>query len=558
MKILLLGNTTGYLDEGMKNITHNLRRVLAKFHEVKVIHPRQAINLETLRSIHLFNPDIIHYMQGPTIRSFLLVKLLSVLNPDAATVISAPRPSISKIHHWFLSALKVDLILLQSKRYKDVFKKLALYVEFFYPGIDAEKFRPVPSSTKNSLRLKYNLPKDKYIVLHVGQVTSVRNVNTLGQIQKKRHKDVQVLIVAASTIKPDQRIVRRLKNCGCIIREGYHEELQEIFQLADCYIFPGIKRTPAIEVPLTILEAAACNLPIICGYFGGLPDIFKEEDGFFFVKSEVEIRQKLDLLMENGSIDIKNREKINKFTWFKVSARLMKLYEECLKIHRLRRQKRLPRLICFIGVDGSGKTAIAKQLTHSPIAGVRYNYVWGSAQPIFMRPLRKLVHTIILNKVDMFKDYQEYDKTKKRVAKRFLIFSKFYSFIFVIDYFLWMLFCVRIPLALGKNIICDRYIFDMAINIHFLYANLFYNVDDTIKFFLKIFPTPEMVYLIDLPEEIAFSRKDDIPSIEYLRQRRIVYREVAKRYGAKIIEGTKPLRVLADIVRNDIIKTYMR
>ena len=47
-----------------------------------------------------------------------------------------------------------------------------------------------------------------------------------------------------------------------------------------------------------------------------------------------------------------------------------------------------------------------------------------------------------------------------------------------------------------------------------------------------------------MQEEIAFQRKDDTPSVEYLKERRKFYLDVGKEFGINVLDGAKGLQEL--------------
>ena len=50
--------------------------------------------------------------------------------------------------------------------------------------------------------------------------------------------------------------------------------------MSDLYVFPVVNNTEAIDMPLSVLEAMSCSLPVISTRFGGLVDYFEEDTGF--------------------------------------------------------------------------------------------------------------------------------------------------------------------------------------------------------------------------------------------------------------------------------------
>ena len=200
-------------------------------------------------------------------------------------------------------------------------------------------------------------------------------------------------------------------------------------------------------------------------------------------------------------------------------------------------------LICFTGIDGSGKTTLSKALVEALNKnGVKCMYVYGRLEPFILKPLIMIGRKLFLRGKDMFKEYVEYSNTKREVMKRNSFLSWIYKNILLFDYSLQLLFKVRLPLMLGKNIVCDRYVYDTVITD--LSVDMYYStseIRDLIKRFFYIIPTPDLVFLIDLPEEIAFQRKNDTPSIEYLREIRNIYFDVGKEEGMVILDGSKNL-----------------
>ena len=202
-------------------------------------------------------------------------------------------------------------------------------------------------------------------------------------------------------------------------------------------------------------------------------------------------------------------------------------------------------LICFIGMDGSGKTTHAKTLVKvMKEHGIKSKYVWNRFESsIVLRPFMIIAKVLFLHGKDMFDDYIEYSYSKKKLFKnRFL--SAMYQYNVLLDYSLQIFLKIKVPLIFGKNIICDRYIYDTIVD---LKVDLHYpdaKIKNILKNLFYLLPKPELIFLIDVPEEIAFQRKDDTPSIEYLRERRNIYLNIGKEYGMVILDGSKKLEEL--------------
>jgi len=211
-------------------------------------------------------------------------------------------------------------------------------------------------------------------------------------------------------------------------------------------------------------------------------------------------------------------------------------------------------LICFTGIDGSGKTTLSKELVELlKKKGVKCKYVYGRLNPLILKPFIFIGDRLFLRGKDISEDYLEYSNTKKKVIVKYSFLSKLYQQILLFDYLLQMFFKVKLPLIFGKNIICDRYVYDTVITD--LSIDMDYSETEIKKALKKCFytvPKPDLSFLIDLPEVIAFQRKDDTPSVEYLKERRKIYLDVGKEEGMVILDGSIPLNNLKCVLEDRV------
>lgn len=327
LKILLIGDFSDNYDEGLKNVAKNFLKTLSQNNEVTKINIKDF----SLKKVFLDKNDyeIIHYFTAPTAASLLLLKILS-LKFHAKTVISALHPDFSSIlknnysRKIFQFFLKSDIILYQSE--KEIFDDLSKKTIFFPNGVDVKKFQPVSKEDKIFLRRKYGI-KDEFTVLHVGHIYKKRNLEIFCEIQKI--EKTQVVLVGGDYLEIDNKLRNHLENNGCFVITDYLQQIEEIYAIADCYVFPVLWGN-TICMPLSILEALSLNLPVIAlNDYQFPPELNKS---IFFVKNTKEITSTVEKLknnLENG-FDPDSRDKMLEYSWKNLTLRLENVYKSLL------------------------------------------------------------------------------------------------------------------------------------------------------------------------------------------------------------------------------------
>ncbi len=220
--------------------------------------------------------------------------------------------------------LKPDVVLIQSSNTGRIFSNLGFKTRILPSGVNTEKFKPVTLVRKRELREKYSIAVDKYVIMHVGPILRQRNIQILEKLQ--RDPENQVVIIGSTAINADKKLILELVNCGCKVWVKYMENLEEIYQLSDVYVFPTTDQShSAIDQPLSVIEAMSCNIPVISTPFGGLPDIFKEDGGIYFFTLEADLLSKINAL-KSGTSKIYTKDKAYHRSWDNIAGELEEIY----------------------------------------------------------------------------------------------------------------------------------------------------------------------------------------------------------------------------------------
>ena len=306
-------------DEGIKKTVYNLFLDLDKRYELQVIcrfgfdkdniHIIETNPLFYSEKVKLiierFNPHSIIYLpfQSSTFASYLRLKVLSVFAKKSKMIFIALQPKPLK--NWqqlIVKFIKPKFALTPSPTLKQFWDKLGIENKLIPLLTDLSIFKPADNHiSKRSLREKYNLPIDAFIISHMGHLNEGRNLRSLIPLQ---NAGFQVVIVGSSSTPQDAygkiSLQEDLKNSGIIILNRFIQNIEEIYQLSDVYIFPVVAKNSSIGLPLSILEARACEIPVITTDYGSVKHflgtdnggiIFSDPDLFYKKVKEIRNRQ---------------------------------------------------------------------------------------------------------------------------------------------------------------------------------------------------------------------------------------------------------------------------
>lgn len=248
-----------------------------------------------------------------TFASCLRTWILSFISKRNVAVIFVLRFRMNSLAKLLLRLSGAKIVALSEASYHFYEKIVGERAVYLKTGINTEKFTPVPQDRKNELRKKYSLPLEKKIVLHVGHLKGGRNVDKLAGIDDQYH--IILVVSSVTEAEKDDSIREMLEKRGNVtIIDSYQENIQEIYQLADVYLFPVQEVENCIDVPLSVLEAASCDLPIVTTAYGELAS-FKNQEGFLFVDdlSPFSLNEALGKMIHKT--DINNRRAVLEYDW---------------------------------------------------------------------------------------------------------------------------------------------------------------------------------------------------------------------------------------------------
>jgi len=201
-------------------------------------------------------------------------------------------------------------------------------------GIDINKFKPI---NVDDLREKLKLDLNEKIILSLGKIVKQKGYHLLLKILPDilRNYNVKLVIVGAGSYLSDlKKMAIKLGIKDRVIFTGKisDNDLLKYYNLADIFAFPTLRME---GLPLVVMEAMACKVPVVASRIGGIPTVIEnEKDGLLIRPNDLEdLKDKILMLLEDEKFAKKigknARNKIvKKFSVDKMVDDTIKVYEE--------------------------------------------------------------------------------------------------------------------------------------------------------------------------------------------------------------------------------------
>ncbi len=286
--------------------------------EISDIHlqlNKLLLNRQLISIIRRYRGQVL-YIPFParTLATAIRIFILSLFTGKGLKVIS-----VMKYHNSLISRILLRLsgaeFIVFSKDAADYYKSILgdKRVTYLTTGVDTEKFIPVSAEKSAELKIKYGFDSGSPVILHVGHLNQGRNIAELMKFDKK----YQVLLVTSTLTKNEQDKDLKAKLSGCSnikLIDDYIPNIEEIYQLSDVYFFPVSEAGRCIDVPLSAMEAASCNKPVITTDYGEMKS-FLDKNGFYYIDSFE--RGRLNALVEQAinARNISSRDAVLGYDW---------------------------------------------------------------------------------------------------------------------------------------------------------------------------------------------------------------------------------------------------
>lgn len=209
------------------------------------------------------------------------------------------------------------------------------------------------------------------------------------------------------------------------------------------------------------------------------------------------------------------------------------------------------RLLFLTGLDGCGKTTQAQLLLdHLRRTDGNWVYRWARWKPLLTLPLMMVARWVLQKGKTASRPTDDSGHTRFVSDKRRVFGSRWlrdlWSSLVLLEYLPQAWWRLLPPLWRGQNVICDRYLPDVWID---LAMNFGEGVEGVARLrrhpLCRLFPKPRQTVLLDVDPRIGFARKQDGTPLAYLSDRRPLYRSLPALLDADVVDANAPAEDVA-------------
>lgn len=236
-----------------------------------------------------------------------------------------------KFIFWFVSKRADRIITVSESTKRDLLR--------FYK-IDESKITVIPSGVGKEfvrkspeeydyLYEKYGIPRDKKILLYVGNLLPHKNLNGLlkGFAQMKDKENCRLIFVGKAfdgRTKATQEKELGIENLTIHAGMVSQDDLVNFYNLADLFVLPSLYE----GFGLPILEAFACGTPVACSKTSSMPEVGGNIANYFEPNDPASIANTLETSIDDkGKYDAEIDAWVSRFSWEESARKIREVAE---------------------------------------------------------------------------------------------------------------------------------------------------------------------------------------------------------------------------------------
>lgn len=234
--------------------------------------------------------------------------------------------------HWTDGLIVINQEDLEAAR-KFKFRKNGQFFFLDGIGVDIGDIRRTEIDRERK-RAELGISKDAFVVLNIGEMIARKNqMAAIAAIAQCKSKDTVLLICGRGEKERELKRLAEEMNLGArVVFAGFRRDINEVLKLSDVFLFPSFQE----GLPISMIEAMAAGLPIVCSDIRGNRDLVDENGGFLCSPDDVQgMSEDIDLLYRDRELGKKmgdyNYKKAGKYDVGKIMVDVQCICERVLQ-----------------------------------------------------------------------------------------------------------------------------------------------------------------------------------------------------------------------------------
>lgn len=201
-------------------------------------------------------------------------------------------------------------------------------------GIDLMKFRATDAmrhDCRSRVSDELGIPKDATILLSVGEVNKNKNHHSvINALERLHNRNIYYVICGRGPLSDaHQALAKQLGVNDQVVLTGYCNDVADFYMAADVFVFPSLRE----GLPVAVMEAMACGLPVICSPIRGNVDLVEDgKSGLLVDPTPEKLSDAIEKLCSDSQLrhqlGMAAQERSRRFDLNSVKEEIRLLYEE--------------------------------------------------------------------------------------------------------------------------------------------------------------------------------------------------------------------------------------
>lgn len=224
------------------------------------------------------------------------------------------------------------LITINREDYEIARRKMKAKKTYLLPGvgIDPSKFQR-DLSKRTILRKEFSMNDDQIILLSVGELSRRKNHQEVIRTLPDLPSFVHYFLCGSGSLENElKELSLSLGVSERVHFLGFRSDVADIYNMADIFMFPSLQE----GLPVSVMEAMANGLPVICSDIRGNADLIDDGKGGYLAKTNDHTAyiEKVKLLINEPQLRTKmgmtNEKKIQNYSQKNVLRQMVKIFND--------------------------------------------------------------------------------------------------------------------------------------------------------------------------------------------------------------------------------------